>query len=205
MRQQQRLLAVPSIVCATFVGLVFCSRVECSSGGTIPGDAAPDSPEGEFCAAEVDYYAQCGLDAGCDLTSLNACGTTYGALNPAVAAAFVTCVAKSQIPCGVDFLTALESMCMQQALVNMTGDTVFSTLTSDYCNACGGGSNCATSFPEGSGFLAFLVADTIVTQVDKTCTVKSDASIAVCTKTFLTCEQNVVTAGFPADACGDGG
>jgi hypothetical protein len=49
------------------------------------------------------------------------------------------------------------------------------------------------------------VADTIVTQVDKTCAVKSDASIAVCTKTFLICEQNVVTAGFPTDACGDGG
>jgi len=195
-------------MCATFVGLVVCSRVECSSGGNpIPGDAAPDSPEGEFCAAEVSYYAQCGLDAGCDLTSLNACGTTYAALNPAAAAAFVGCVAQSQIECVVDFLTALDqSTCMQQTLLNATPDTAFSTLTSDYCSACGGGSaHCRSGFAEGSGFLAFLVSDAIVTQVDKACTAKSDAAVLVCTKVFLSCEQSTVTGAFPADPCGDGG
>jgi hypothetical protein len=194
------------VTCAPIVVLALLAHVDCSTTGTPLGDAAPDSPQGAFCNAEATYFGQCDVDGGCNDENLAACTTLYGALNPAAAAAFVTCVQQNQVTCGVDFFTALQSTCIQTALMNATSDPAFATLAGDFCKTCAASSsNCGAGFAQGAGFPAFLLSDEAVMNVDKTCVVTADASVALCTKLFDACEKTAAAAGLPPNACGDGG
>ncbi len=217
---KRRVWAIASIAPAAFATYA-CSTdsFQSSDAGDDGGDAttgtdsSDTTTQSDFCDAEATYYARCDPRA-CNSDNVKNCGAVFSDLNGRVARAIVDC--QSAIACGANeniFNAFVQSTCLVDDLEGGLTSSTLANLASEVCAKCDPTNpNCATHFvslnPLGAGSLVGLFNDTIIGDVNQTCTKDldggtGDAGVSACIGAYFSCSIAVIGIHVPSDKCAD--
>lgn len=208
----RRLLALVVVV-----GMLGAAAYACDSDSFGPSDATASDASADlqaaFCSAENQYAASCKYsDVACVQADLANCASAFAAMNPALAKAYVACVAAGGLSCPTDlFATLVDGGCVQQQLVTtgfVNDGGALAMLRQDFCAMCGQSDQvtCRAGFDtSGFGYLASVLADTTISKIDVDCAHEAGVAVAddagACIGKFVACELIVAAAAGPAEQC----